>query len=56
VHSIFGKLSFWKDKLAENLKYFMNVINEVKPSWAKGKYINSITVCNAMGPWIRVSH
>jgi len=56
VHSIFGKLSFGKDKLAENLKYFMNVINDVKPSWAKGKYINSVTICNAMGPWIKVEH
>ena len=54
VHSIFGKLSFGKEKLLENLKYFLNVIEEVKPSWAKGKYINSVTICNAMGPWIKV--
>jgi len=54
VHSIFGKLSFGKDKLAENLQYFLNAINEVKPSWAKGKYINSVNICNAMGPAIRI--
>jgi ribosomal protein L1 len=30
------------------------MINEVKPSWAKGKYINSITICNAMGPAIKI--
>ena len=56
VHSIFGKLSFGKDNLIENLKYFMNVINEVKPSWSKGKYINSVTICNAMWPWIKIEH
>ncbi len=56
VHSIFGKLSFGKDNLLENLKYFLNIINEVKPSWAKGKYINSITICNAMGPGIKIEH
>ncbi len=54
VHSFFGKLSFGKDKLVENLKFFLNTINEVKPSGAKGKYINSVFICNAMGPSIRL--
>ncbi len=54
IHSIFGKLSFGKDKLLENLKYFINTIKEVKPSWAKSKYINSIHICNAMGPSIKL--
>jgi len=54
VHSIFGKLSFGKDKLIENLKYFIENIKEVKPSWAKGKYINSVYICNAMGPSIKL--
>jgi large subunit ribosomal protein L1 len=35
IHSIFCKLSFGKDKLLENLKFFLNLINEVKPSGAK---------------------
>lgn len=54
VHSIFGKLSFGKDKLIENLNHFLKVINEVKPSWAKGKYINTAYICNAMGPSIKL--
>lgn len=54
VHSIFGKLSFGKDKLKENLEAFLQTINDVKPSGAKGKYINSVVVCNAMGPGIRI--
>lgn len=54
VHSFFGKLSFGKDKLVENLKHFLNVIEEVKPSGAKGVYINSVYVCNAMGPSIKL--
>ena len=54
VHSIFGKLSFGAAKLEENLNHFLKVINEVKPSWAKGKYINTIYVCNAMGPSIKL--
>jgi len=54
VHSIFGKLSFGAEKLEANLKHFLKTINEVKPTWSKGKYINSIFICNAMGPSIRL--
>lgn len=54
VHSIFGKLSFGKEKLKENLNKFLDTIMEVKPSWAKWKYINSIYVCNCMGPGIKI--
>lgn len=54
VHSIFGKLSFGKEKLSENLEKFVNTIKEVKPSWAKWKYINSVYVCNAMWPSIKL--
>jgi len=54
VHSIFGKLSFGKDKLKENLNKFLDTILEVKPSWAKWRYINTIYVCNCMGPAIRI--
>lgn len=54
VHSIFGKLSFGKDKLTQNLNAFIDTIKEVKPSWAKAKYINSVYICNAMGPSIKL--
>lgn len=54
IHSIFGKLSFGKDKLVANLEKFLSVVKEVKPSGSKGKYINSVYVCNAMGPSIKL--
>jgi len=55
VHSIFGKLSFGAEKLAENLEFFLKTIEDVKPAGAKGKYINSVYVCNAMGPSIKIN-
>lgn len=55
VHSIFGKLSFGKEKLIENLNAFLTLIQDVKPSGSKGKYINSVVVCNAMGPGIKLN-
>jgi len=54
VHAIFGKLSFGADKLEANLKHFLKTIEDVKPTGSKGKYINSVFICNAMGPSIRL--
>lgn len=55
VHSIVGKLSFGTGKLKDNIAAFIQAIKDVKPSGAKsGAYINTIYVCNAMGPGIRL--
>jgi large subunit ribosomal protein L1 len=32
VHAIFGKLSFGNEKLEQNLRHFIKIINEVKPT------------------------
>lgn len=48
IHSIIGKLSFGKEKLKANLEAFLQTVQDVKPSGAKGKYVNSVFVCNAM--------
>jgi len=54
VHSIFGKLSFGQEKLEQNLEHFIKTINDVKPTGSKGKYINSVFICDAMGPSIKI--
>jgi large subunit ribosomal protein L1 len=56
VHSLVGKLSFGGKKLEENIAFFLKTIRDVKPTGVKSgvNYINSIYVCNAMGPSIRI--
>ena len=54
VHSFFGKLSFGQEKLVENLNYFLNLLNEIKPSGAKWEYIKAAYICNAMWPSIKL--
>jgi len=54
VHSVFGKLGFGKEKLVQNLDYFIKLVNEIKPSGAKGIYMNAAFICNAMGPSIKI--
>jgi large subunit ribosomal protein L1 len=56
IHTIFGKLSFGPEKLAENLNAIMQALQEAKPSGIKGTYITSVSIAPTMGPGIRVQH
>lgn len=49
VHASIGKLSFDVEKLVENAKAFLQMINKLKPSSAKGQYIKSIYLSSTMG-------
>ena len=54
VHGIIGKCSFDNEKLAENLKAFVNAIIKAKPSVVKGTYVKNISITTTMGPSIKV--
>lgn len=54
IHSVFGKISFGKEKLAENLKTFLGAIKEAKPAGIKGEYLKTIIITPTMGPGVRV--
>lgn len=55
IHVVIGKRSFGKDKLLENYKAFMEVLEQNKPTGIKGRFIKSITLTATMTPGIRVS-
>ena len=54
IHSTIGKANFEKEKLADNLKAFLNMIVKLKPATAKGQYIKSIYVSSTMGPSVQI--
>lgn len=54
VHLSIGKVSFTEDQILDNFKAALNAIIKAKPSSAKGKYIQSITLSATMGPGIPV--
>ena len=54
VHSVFGKVSFKKEELENNLKALLHAIRDLRPSGIKGTFIKSMTVCTTMGPGIRL--
>ncbi|SFD77032.1 50S ribosomal protein L1 [Thermophagus xiamenensis] len=54
VHSTVGKVSFPPEKLVENVREFVGVIQKLKPASAKGTYIKSIALSSTMSPGIRI--
>src|SRR5450755_3562562 len=52
IHAPVGKMSFATDKLLENAKSLIGAVVRAKPSAAKGKYVQSVTVCSTMGPGV----
>ena len=54
VAVLVGKASFDKEKLVENINSFVALINKIKPSTVKGKYILNISLSTTMGPGIKV--
>ena len=54
VHVRFGKASFTKEALFDNLKTLQESIDKNKPSGAKGKYWKSMYITSTMGPSIQL--
>ncbi len=54
VHAGVGKASFPDDKLAENIRAFVDAVNRAKPPGAKGTYLKKVAISSTMGPGIRV--
>ena len=54
VHTSIGKVSFTPEKIKENAVEFINMINKLKPTAAKGTYIKSIYLSSTMSPGIQV--
>ncbi|QZT37034.1 50S ribosomal protein L1 [Halosquirtibacter xylanolyticus] len=54
VHTSIGKVSFDPKQIVENAKEFVDMINKLKPSAAKGTYVKSIYLSSTMSPGIQV--
>lgn len=54
VHTSIGKVSFTADKIMENAREFLNMINKLKPSSAKGTYMKSVYLSSTMSPGIQI--
>jgi len=54
IHVPIGKTSFATEGLLENMSAVMEAIVKARPAATKGAFIRKVTVCNSMGPGIKV--
>jgi len=54
VHTSVGKVSFDPQKIKENAMEFIQTINKLKPTAAKGVYVKSIYLSSTMSPGIQI--
>jgi large subunit ribosomal protein L1 len=54
IHTSVGKVSFEANKITENAREFIQTIIKLKPTAAKGTYIQSIYLSSTMSPGIRI--
>ncbi|HZD65458.1 MAG TPA: 50S ribosomal protein L1 [Acidimicrobiales bacterium] len=54
IHVPVGKVSFGRERLAENLRAVLEELVRAKPAAAKGRYLRAVTLCSTMGPGVKV--
>ncbi|WBU63128.1 50S ribosomal protein L1 [Paracoccus aerodenitrificans] len=54
VHAGIGKVSFDADKIAQNVRAFIEAVNRAKPTGAKGTYVKKVSISSTMGPGVTI--
>ncbi len=54
IHASIGKVSFEPQKIVENAREFIHMVNKLKPSAAKGTYIRSLFLSSTMSPGVKI--
>lgn len=54
IHASIGKVSFDAQKIVENAREFIQMVNKLKPAAAKGTYIRSMFLSSTMSPGIKI--
>jgi large subunit ribosomal protein L1 len=54
IHASVGKTSFEAEKLEENVRALVELLNRMKPASSKGVYMRSMTVSSTMGPGVDI--
>ena len=54
IHASIGKVSFEPNKIVDNAREFISMVNKLKPAAAKGTYIRSVFLSSTMSPGVKV--
>ena len=52
IHGGIGKISFEADKLADNVRAFVDAVTKARPTGAKGTYVKKVSLSSTMGPGV----
>jgi len=50
IHAPVGKLGFEPANIIENATALISAVLKAKPTAAKGRYVNKVTICSTMSP------
>jgi large subunit ribosomal protein L1 len=54
VHAGVGKASFSEEQITGNVQAFLNAVQKVRPTGAKGTFIKRIALSSSMGPGVKI--
>ncbi len=54
LHAPLGKVSFGSEKILGNLKALLETVNRLRPTAAKGTYMQAMAISTTMGPGVKV--
>jgi len=49
-----GKASFGEEKLAQNIRAFVDAVTKAKPAGSKGTYLQRVAISSTMGPGVKL--
>ena len=52
IHAGIGKVSFSDEKLAQNIRAFVEAVTRARPTGAKGTYLKKVSLASTMGPGV----
>ena len=55
IHAGLGRISFGRDKIIQNIKYFIDVVVKSKPASVKGVFVKCVTLSSTMGVGVKVN-
>ncbi len=55
LHVVVGRMSFAEADLVENLRFFHETVEKIKPSAAKGLYIKKFVISGTMTPGVQIA-
>ncbi len=55
IHCVVGRMSFAEGDLVENLQFFIETVEKIRPAAAKGQYVKKIVISGTMTPGIQIA-